>query len=199
MEQTDHIAAIVLAAGQARRFGRNKLVQPFSHGKTLLGHSVHVAKVAECTPVIVVTGAFEAEVKEALAGLEVLFVHNEHWEGGMGSSIARGVGFLMQQAKPPKGFFILMADQPKVDAPLLREMMQLFKTHSPAAIRCNYGNAFGPPVLFRFALAEELMQLTGDEGAKTILKKYAGQVLEVPFPEGTFDIDSPEDLEKLKC
>ncbi len=190
-----NIAAIVLAAGQSKRYGRNKLVQLLPDGKSLVAHAVETALGAACKPVVVVTGAYEQDISKALTGRDVHLVHNQNWEEGMGTSIACGVLHMMRQPKLPEAFFILLADQPGIHPNLLREMMNLFERHSPVAIRCNYGASSGPPVLFSATLANELSQLKGEEGARSVLKKYREKVLEVPFPEGKHDIDHPEDWE----
>ncbi len=188
-----HTAAIVLAAGQSKRYGSNKLLRHLPAGNTLIGHTVDTAEAAGCDPIIVVTGAYETELKKALTGRKVEFVFNENWPTGMGSSIARGIRALMNQPEPPAAFFILVADQPGLHADLLRQMMARFEALSPAAIRCNYGTSWGPPVLFSISLAEELSQLSGEQGARSVLSKYQDKVLEVPFPEGKHDIDKPDD------
>jgi len=190
-------AAIVLAAGQSKRYGSNKLLRHLPTGKTLIGHTVDVAEAAGCDPIIVVTGAFETEVRQALAGRKVVFVFNENWAKGMGSSIARGAKELMNLSKPPAAFFILVADQPGLHSDLLRKMVTRFEANSPPAIRCNYGESWGPPVLFSISLAKELSQLSGEQGARSVLKKHKEKVLEEPFPEGKHDIDKPDDWEKL--
>ena len=85
------IAAIVLAAGLARRMGgRQKLLLPLD-GKPVVRWSVeHVA--GHVDEVVVVTGRDDAAVRAALAGLSVRFVVNPRPEAGQGSSIAVGTG-----------------------------------------------------------------------------------------------------------
>ena len=51
--------------------------------------------------------------------------------------------------------------------------------------------------MFGAALFPALRALTGDEGARRVIKSYTGPMTRVPFPEGAWDIDTPQDAEKL--
>lgn len=197
MPAAGSIAAIVPAAGQSKRFGGVKLTRPLPDGNTLVGRTVETALAAGCELVVVVTGAHAPQIRLALAQLPVVFAHNAQWAQGMGSSIGCAARFLLSNPNQPDAVFLLLADQPYLHASLLRKMKQLYDDHSPKAIWCNYGQAFGPPVLFDGSLLEQLALLEGHEGAKSILKKLHDEVLVVSFPEGQYDIDSPDDWENF--
>lgn len=197
MEQRN-IAAIVLAAGQSKRYGSNKLLQRLPNGRSLLTNTVETALAAGCSPVLVVTGAFRDEVQHELATHKVEWVHNENWAQGMGTSIAAAARNLLNRQNHPDAAFLLVSDQPLLQVALLRKMKRLYEDHSPPAIWCDYGQAFGPPVLFDFSLMETLSGLQGHQGAKSILKKLHDQVLTVPFPEGKYDIDHPGDWKTVE-
>ena len=86
------IAAIVLAAGFARRMGRQKLLLDLK-GKPVVRWSVELVlpHVGDC---VVVTGHDDAAVRAALSGLAVRFVVNLRPQDGQGSSIAVGAAAL---------------------------------------------------------------------------------------------------------
>ncbi len=56
------------------------------------------------------------------------------------------------------------------------------------------------PAIFPEAVFSELLALSGDMGAKPVIKKYAklGRVTAVSIPNAQFDIDTPQDWDKLK-
>jgi molybdenum cofactor cytidylyltransferase len=74
------VAAIVLAAGTSSRFsqGSTKLVENFE-GKPLVRRSVDAATASLAFPVVVVTGHGREEIRNALHGAEVVFVHNHDY------------------------------------------------------------------------------------------------------------------------
>src|SRR5204863_8095258 len=86
------IAAVVLAAGLARRMGRQKLLLQLQ-GKPVVRWSVeHVVKHVE--DVVIVTGPDDTAIRQALEDLTVRFVVNPRPQDGQGTSIAAGVAAL---------------------------------------------------------------------------------------------------------
>ena len=91
------IAAVVLAAGLARRMGRQKLLLQLQ-GKPVVRWAVErIGSYVE--DVVVVTGADDAAIREALADLTVRFVVNPRPQDGQGTSIAVGVNFWASSIK----------------------------------------------------------------------------------------------------
>jgi molybdenum cofactor cytidylyltransferase len=65
-------------------------------------------------------------------------------------------------------------------------------------IACTYAETLGTPVLFRRPYFNALLALSGDAGAKQLLKRHPDDVATVPFPKGGIDIDTEEDFRVLK-
>src|ERR1700727_1830987 len=84
------ITAIVLAAGQSSRFGRNKLTEMVA-GRPVIRHAVEAALASGATPVIVVTGNEAAKIHAALDGLPVIFENNPDYSDGLSTSLIRGL------------------------------------------------------------------------------------------------------------
>ena len=175
--------AIILAAGASRRLGSPKQLARFG-GETLLRRAV--AAAGACAPVLVVIGCRAADMAAELAGLPVELVVNPDWEEGMASSIRAGV-----QALPPgaEGALFLVCDQPAVDAELVA---RLLKAWQGLPVACTYGGVRGIPALLPASAFPALMALRGDRGAKGLLQ--GPEVVEVPFPQGLWDVDEPGDL-----
>jgi molybdenum cofactor cytidylyltransferase len=187
------IAGIVLAAGFARRMGRQKLLLAFQ-GKPI----VRWAAEALAPPVedlVVVTGQEEAAVRQALAGLAVRFVRNPRPHEGQGSSIAVGVSAL----KPwTRAAVIALGDQPRVPGDVVPALLAAWERGGQAIVAPVYRGTQGTPVLFAAALFGELAALTGDAGARAVVQARPERVELVPFDMPMpADVDTPEDFARL--
>ncbi|GAA6621422.1 hypothetical protein [Scytonema sp. NUACC26] len=65
-------------------------------------------------------------------------------------------------------------------------------------VASEYGGVQGVPALFKRTLLAELLTLSGAAGAKQVIKKYAREVVSLPFPEGLFDLDTRNDYEQFQ-
>ena len=192
------IGAIILAAGQSARFraqgGEGSKLLAHYQGKALVRHVAEAALSAKLDGVIVVTGADGDALREALADLPLTFVENEDYASGMGSSLRVGFG-----ARPAhwKAALILLADMPLVDAALIEQLMQAF-SEDVSAVVPTFEGLRGNPVLLSARLAPEIAHLSGDMGARQILRGRA-DVREVPVASAAarLDIDTPDALKKL--
>jgi molybdenum cofactor cytidylyltransferase len=182
------IAAVILAAGEGRRMGGPKAFLILD-GESLLQRTVRVAMAAGCDPVIAVVGDWDP----GLLAASVRVVHNREASEGMASSIRAGFAAL---APGIESALILTVDQLAVDAALLRKLLALAVDDPDNPVGCAYGNSLGIPAVLPRRLFAELMALQGDRGAKAILLRERTAAL--PFPEGEADLDSPEDLARIK-
>lgn len=192
------IAGIVLAAGASTRLGQAKQLLKYQ-GKTLLARTISALQAAECAPLVVVIGAREAEIRDTLDALpyraSLQVIHHPGWAEGMGSSIAAGA-----QALPEvlHGVVLSVCDQPALDAAVLRRLRAEINGDPAQILVSAYGTSHGPPVYFGANYLPELAQLSGQAGAKSILLRYAEQVINIPFPDGAWDVDTPADCARLK-
>ena len=186
------IAAVVLAAGGSARLGRPKQLVPIED-EPLVHRAARAALDAGCRPVAVVLGAESDSVGAAVADLPVLPVSNPDWTDGVGSSIA--CGMRAAAAHRPAGCIVLPCDQPRLTACVLAGLIERFRRGDAQAVACAYGGAVGAPVLFAPTLFDRLSALTGDSGAKRVLRGCAPLQV-VDFPGGELDIDTDADLSR---
>jgi len=188
------IAAIVLAAGLSRRMGRPKLLLDV-RGKALVRHAVERVLGAGMSPVSVVVGPAHAGIARALEGLPVQLVLNPAPEKGQGSSVSAGIRALPGEAAAA---LIVLGDQPGVPADVIPALLDALKIPGKAIAAPRYADGLGNPVLFAAAVFPELLELTGDRGARSIIERDSGRVAIVeiaqPMPA---DIDTPEDYDRL--
>lgn len=188
--------AIILAAGGAKRFGGRKQLLEIQ-GVTLLDRACRTAQLAGCKPVLRVLGASADEILQRKELPNVATFVHQNWSDGMGSSLAAGVCELLKLEPKCETIFILLADQPLVSPDLLQRMIGLLSSRF-SIVLCDYGAGSGPPALFKPVHFQELLNLTGDRGAKVLAAKHPDAVAWLSFPNGACDIDSKEAWNELE-
>ena len=191
------VGLILLAAGESSRLGRPKQLLIYN-GKTLLQHSLQAARVSTLSPIVIVIGAYADTLQNEIGFFDdVHVVKNTAWKAGMASSIHCGIEALKKIAPHLEGVVLMVCDQPFVTAHLLNDLISAHQTTGKPIVASSYDDAFGPPVFFHHSLFDELLQLKGDVGARSIVRKHTNDVAVIPFPKGTFDVDTESDFKKL--
>jgi CTP:molybdopterin cytidylyltransferase MocA len=181
------LSGVLLAAGGSRRLGRPKQLLTWD-GETLVRRAARAALAAGVDELIVVVGAERAAVAAALAGLALRLVENESWPEGIGGSIAAGV-----RAASGAAVLLLLADQPGVDAPLLTELIAGMRA-GHERVACGYAGVVGVPALFSAPSdLAALRELSGDRGARELLRRVDRPVLSIPAERARHDIDDEAD------
>jgi molybdenum cofactor cytidylyltransferase len=187
---------IILAAGNSSRLGRPKQLLPY-RGKTLLTHATTEALSAGLHPVVVVSGAFHDEVRDSLRGHALDIIFNPAWEKGMASGIVAGLSNLLSLQPDVESVIITVCDQPFISSALLLQLVCTHNVSGKGIIACAYANSVGTPVLFSSPYFEQLLALSGSEGAKKLLRQHPDDLITVDFPDGDIDIDTAKDVERL--
>jgi molybdenum cofactor cytidylyltransferase len=187
---------VILAAGNSSRLGKPKQLLPYG-GKTLLLHVIAESLAASLKPVVVVTGAYRSEIEDSLKGQPVELAYNPDWETGMGSGIVAGLRKALSIEPHLRTLIVAVCDQPYVSAALFRSMVEKYFVSKKGLIACRYSEILGTPVLFEQHHFNELSELSGEAGAKQLLKRYPDDVSAVPFPKGDIDIDTEEDFKQF--
>jgi molybdenum cofactor cytidylyltransferase len=183
------ISAIVLAAGQATRFGRCKQLV-LVDGKALLDRVLDNLRASKIDDVVVVLGAHAEKIRGQISFDDVRVVMNPDYADGMSTSIQAGLRALPERVEAA---MIVLADQPFVTPRTLDLLVDEYDRVRPKAIVPTYGNVRGNPVIVGRALFGEMMNLRGDAGGRAI---FGHDVMTVPVDDRgvTMDIDTMEDL-----
>lgn len=167
------------------------------NGKTLLQHIIDEVQQLHNTSMVVVTGCYHKLLKEILQAQQIPFIKNEQWEEGMGTSIQQGIIYLLDHYSNADNVMVLVCDQPYISSGLLQQMMDAKQTTGKGLIACTYNNTTGTPVLFDKKYFAQLAMLKGPSGAKKMIQQFTDDMVPVPFPAGSIDIDTPDDYKKL--
>ena len=190
-ERKGSTGIVILAAGGSSRMGEPKQLLDFQ-GRSLLHRAAATALEGGCGPVVVVVGAGEERMRAELAGLPVRIVRNEDWSEGLSTSVKAGLAALEGDVE---AVIFVPCDQPGVDAGVLNGLLAARERSGRGIVVSGYGGAWGAPMLLAAGYWAEVRELTGDRGAQKVAYAHADEVECVPFPDGTFDIDTPADYE----
>lgn len=193
---TNNTGVIILAAGESSRLGSPKQLLVYS-GATLLQHSIEAAQLSDAGSVIVVLGANAGLISKELKNTTVKVVINPEWKEGMASTIRCGLQTLVEMNPQVETAIFIVADQPFVTVGLLNNLMDVNRKERSSIVASKYDDTFGTPVLFSNRYFPELLELTGDVGAKSLVRKYLKETAFVHFPKGNIDIDTMEDYQRF--
>ena len=175
--------------------GRPKQLLPVD-GKPLLRHVVESLLTAPVSPVVVVLGAHAPAIAPTLTGLPVQIVIHPGWAEGMGSTLRMGVTALAQLEPRLQGLIVSLADQPGLTAGHLEKLLESHHQTGRSIVASTVQGRPVPPVFFSSAWVPRLRDLTGDQGARTLLQAHAAELAHVPLPDST-DLDTPEDYARF--
>lgn len=184
---------VVLAAGKGSRFTEqgHKLVQPLG-GSTVLGNCLAHVLNARLPLVVVTTKSMAEQAARFVAQRDLLVLSDAEAARGVGFTIAAGVAAHVDAS----GWLVLPADMPLVKSATIQSVAQAL-AHYPVVV-AQYQGRRGHPVGFSAELLPELLELTGDEGARRVVARYPAHAVNVDDPGVLFDIDTPEQLAQAR-
>jgi molybdenum cofactor cytidylyltransferase len=188
-------ALIILAAGASTRLGQPKQNLLFQNS-TLLQKAIETGIASGCRPLIVVLGANAEQIHLPVENENVEILINGDWVEGMASSIRVAINQIENNAAV-EGAIIMLCDQPYMNVELLGHLQKKQVETNKPIVACEYSEGFGVPALFDRLLFDDLRLLTGNEGAKKIIKNHPDHVATISFEKGSIDIDTMEDYERL--
>ncbi|NGP75032.1 nucleotidyltransferase family protein [Balneolaceae bacterium YR4-1] len=196
MSDDKDTGVIVLAAGSSSRLGEPKQLVEFKDQPLLQ------KVIKECEPLtfgsgIIVLGSNAEEIQQQIDPGSFTFVINEKWREGIASSIRKGVEETLKNHPDTENLLFLLSDQPFVSTELIRQLLTEHRKETKEITASSYKGDIGVPAIFSKSLFPLLLELSGDQGAKKIMKQHPERVVAVPFEMGHFDVDTPEDRNEL--
>jgi len=199
VKPVSRLAAIVLAAGRSTRMGGpNKLLAEINH-RPLVRIAAEQALASRARPVIVVTGHQREQVAAALAGLDVVVVHNPDYADGLSTSLKVGIAAVPVDAD---GAIVCLGDMPQVDASLIDRLLAAFDPEKGALVVVpTIEGKRGNPVVWSRRFFSELAAIDGDVGARHLIASYPEAIAEVPMTGNgaLVDVDTPDALRAVKA
>ncbi len=185
------IGCVVMAAGDARRFGENKLSALF-RGKSLVRRALDAVPEEAFAAVAVVTQYPEVEALAEEYGFTP--VRNRHPDWGISHTIALGLEALGEV----DAALFQVSDQPLLRRESVAALVEFYRERPEAIAALGHNGVRGNPCLFPAAYFPQLYALTEDHGGSSVIRRHeaALRLLEVN-PRELCDADTPEDLTAL--
>ena len=190
------IALLILAAGESSRMGRAKQLLPWGE-TTLLGHVLEQVHELELSRKYLLLGARSQRILEEVDVTGFIPLLNPDWELGMGSGIAYAVRTIMTDLPEVKGVMIVLADQPEVNAEMLRGMLRMHEDSGKDLLACAYKERAGVPAIISGDFVEALKDLEGDQGARALFSEHREALALYPTDRPMSDIDDLQTYHKL--
>ncbi|MBE0452328.1 MAG: nucleotidyltransferase family protein [Roseovarius sp.] len=182
------VAVLLPAAGASRRMrGRDKLLEVV-RGRALLRERAEVA-LSVSADVLVTLPPGGGPRAAVLEGLPVARLNVPDAAEGMAASLRAGAEWV--QARGASALMVLLPDMPDLTAGNLKTVLQAFDEKTILRATSEDGRP-GHPVIFPAALLPELAILSGDEGARALLRDRPVTLLPLPGERAITDLDTPE-------
>jgi molybdenum cofactor cytidylyltransferase len=185
----------------SRRMGRSKALLPFGGAPIIVRVVETLAAAGGIAPIVVVTGHEGDRVISALAGRDVLPVHNPDYESGeMLSSVQAGVRAVAGRAHAGRADAVVLSlvDQPGVLPATVRSLVDAWRQTAAPIVSPLHAGRGGHPVVIAARLFDEILALVPGDSLQTLMRRHDAVRLRLPVadPAVLADIDTPADYQQ---
>lgn len=192
MKKLPKVGCLIMAAGNARRFGENKLAAKLD-GRTLIERALDAVPREKFTAVVVVSQYLE--ILHLAESYGFVAVRNEHPDWGISHTIRLGTEIL---AKHCDAILYQVSDQPLLERESIAKEVDFYLDHSDHIVGMGHNGKRGNPCIFPWTYFPELLALREDNGGNTVIRAHEENLLLYEVnPEQLTDVDTPEALRKL--
>lgn len=187
------VAGVILAAGSSTRMGASKALLD-AGGTTFVARLADTLLRGGCAFVVAVAGSATGPVAAEIArGTPARLVVNPGGEGGQLGSLRAALADLGRAEKPPAAIVFTPVDNPAVAPETVEALISAWRSSRASILTPEYRGKRGHPVLVDMAIAPEFHAEGLRGGARTVVRRDPGRVLQVPVPDSAIldDLDTP--------
>lgn len=204
MSKSRKVSAIILAAGEGTRIGKQKMLLPWGKATVLERVIDNVLQSGVCEAVVVLGYRADEMRRRLEPGMaanpdrsKVRIIINSEFKEGISSSLVHGVQSL---DKDSEAVMVVLGDQPQIGPEIMRKIISSFVSSDKNIAVPSFKGQKGHPVILDLKFKPEILGLKGDIGAREVIKSHPEEVLEVDISgqEIIKDIDTWRDYEEIK-
>ena len=185
------LGCVVMAAGNARRFGENKLAAEVQ-GRSLIRRALEAVPPEDFYRVVVVTQY--PEVLDLARSFRFTALRNEHPDWGISHTIRLG----LEALGDCDGALFLVSDQPLLRRERVAVLAALWRAQPEKIAALAHNGVRGNPCLFPARFFPELLELQEDRGGNTVIRRHKEDLILLEAAESELtDVDTPEALREL--
>ena len=194
MTGNDKVGAVILAAGESSRMGKNKLLMEIE-GKEVI-ERVRDEVDEAVNEIIFVLGHNPSKNIPKLKEMNANWIINDEYENGMTWSFVKGLEAL--KGKDLDAVMLVLGDQPLIEGKFLQKMVKEWKDKSGIISPIHKGKK-GHPVLFDKKYFDEILSLPKDGIIRDVIHANDDELHLLEAPKwAIMDMDTPEDFEEVK-
>lgn len=191
MGDTLKIGCVVMAAGNAVRFGSNKL-SALLEGRRLIDCALAAIPQEAFQQTVIVTQYPEISSIAKEYCFTVIF--NEHPDHGISETVKMGLSHLLDC----DGVLFQVSDQPLLRQETVAALAELWRQHPDCIVALGHNGQRGNPCLFSARFFPELLALEGDRGGSAVIRRHPEALLLLETEACQLaDVDTPDQLEQL--
>jgi CTP:molybdopterin cytidylyltransferase MocA len=182
------IAGLILAAGAGSRYGRSPKLLADLGGRPLLEHAIEAqCSVPELEPIVVVLGAHSEPISERVDFMRARPLVCASWRKGISASLRCGIEALADAER----VILTLGDEPLMSPEIIGRFLD-----APPGARATYDGQPGHPVVLGPEELRAVASLSGDRGARELLR--GGPTIECGGLGARGDVDTAEDLAQIR-
>ena len=194
------ISAVILAAGESRRMGKqNKLLLPVG-GEAMLGKLATSVCASDVGQVLVVIGHEAEKIRRELNEFPLNFVYNPNFSEGMTTSIKYGVKVVSHECD---GLLICLGDMPFINTSEINKLIHAYVKNrikgEGLIVVPVFKRQRGNPVLFSIEFRNDILEHKKESGCKEVIMKNSDSVMEIEMDDEKMllDVDTMEDYQSV--
>ena len=192
MEHTPRLGCVVMAAGNARRFGANKLSAQWE-GKSLIRRAMEAVPAELYHRRVVVTQY--PEIIKLAKELSFTPIENTRPDLGISHTVALG----LTELADCDAVLFQVSDQPLLRRETVAELTEFYLSRPDHIAALSHGGVRGNPCIFPARFFPELLALTGDRGGSAVIRQHPEALALWESDAGQLaDVDTPAALEALR-